>query len=137
MEDGSEENLKIELGDHSIFPIEYSEGRAPAAEDEIALSTINADEMSKKVGDVITLVIEGKEKNLTVSGIYSDITNGGKTAKAVFTDNSADIMWSIICAGTFGSISCGLQRFRNMQTSLILQRFQTLMNILHRHSARQ
>ncbi|MCE5169118.1 FtsX-like permease family protein [Paenibacillus profundus] len=98
MEDGSEENIKIELGDHSIFPIEYSQGRAPAAEDEIALSALNADELSKKVGEVITLVIEGKEKNLTVSGIYSDITNGGKTAKAVFTDNSNDIMWFVICA---------------------------------------
>lgn len=97
-EDGSEENIKIELGDHSIFPIAYSIGGAPAAEDEIALSAINADELSKKVGDVITLVIEGQEKELTVSGIYSDITNGGKTAKAVFTDNSADMMWSIICA---------------------------------------
>lgn len=94
----SEEGIKIELGDHSIFPVEYSEGRAPAAEDEIALSTINADELGKKVGDAITLVIEGKEKNLTVCGIYSDITNGGKTAKAVFSDNSADIMWSVIYA---------------------------------------
>ncbi|WP_018755493.1 ABC transporter permease [Paenibacillus terrigena] len=96
--DGSEENIKIELGDHSIFPIEYSQGRAPAAEDEIALSALNADELSKKVGEVIPLVIQGKEKNLTVSGIYSDITNGGKTAKAVFTDNSANIMWFVICA---------------------------------------
>ena len=61
-EDGSEENIKIELGDHSVFPIEYSEGRAPARDDEIALSAINADEMSKKVGDVITLVIEGRRK---------------------------------------------------------------------------
>ncbi|MFX3631749.1 MAG: ABC transporter permease [Candidatus Pristimantibacillus sp.] len=95
-EDGSEQNIKIELGDHSIFPIEYSKGRAPAAKDEIALSALNADELSKKVGDVVTLVIEGKEKNLTVSGIYSDITNGGKTAKAVFIDNSADMMWSVI-----------------------------------------
>lgn len=98
MEDGSEENIKIELGDHSIFPIAYTEGKAPAADDEIALSTIYADEMSKKVGDVITLVIEGTEKDLKVSGIYSDITNGGKTAKAVFTDNSAGIMWSIVPA---------------------------------------
>ncbi|WP_048601004.1 ABC transporter permease [Rubeoparvulum massiliense] len=98
LEDGSEENIKIELGDHSIFPIEYSKGRAPTAEDEIAISAINADEMNKKVGDVITLVIGGKEKDFTVSGIYSDITNGGKTAKAVFIDNAAGIMWSIICA---------------------------------------
>lgn len=97
-EDGLEENIKIELGDHSIFPIEYSEGRAPTVDDEIALSTLNADEMGKKVSDVITIVMKGKERKLTVSGIYSDITNGGKTAKAVFTDNSADIMWSVICA---------------------------------------
>ncbi|MFF2177776.1 ABC transporter permease [Lysinibacillus sp. NPDC058147] len=97
-EDGSEENIKIELGDHSIFPIQYIEGRAPAAEKEIALSSLNADEMSKNVGDVITIVIKGRETKLTVSGIYSDITNGGKTAKAVFTDTSENIMWSVICA---------------------------------------
>ncbi|WP_045516662.1 ABC transporter permease [Neobacillus niacini] len=94
---GSEENIKVELGDHAAFPIEYSEGRAPARDDEIALSVINAGEMSKKVGDYLTLVIEGKEKYLTVTGIYSDVTNGGKTAKAVFTDNSANVMWTIIC----------------------------------------
>jgi len=98
MDDGSEENIKIELGDHSIFPIAYAQGKAPAADDEIALSTIYAEEMSRKVGDVIKLVIEGLEKDFTVSGIYSDITNGGKTAKAVFTDDSAGMMWSIVSA---------------------------------------
>ncbi len=97
-EGGSEESIKIELGDHSIFPVAYSQGRAPAAEDEVALSAINANELGKKVGDVMTLVMEGKEKNLMVCGIYSDITNGGKTAKAVFTDNSADIMRCVISA---------------------------------------
>ncbi|MEK3750973.1 FtsX-like permease family protein [Paenibacillus sp. FSL E2-8871] len=97
-EKGLEESLKIELGDHSIFPLGYSAGRAPAAENEIALSVLNADELGKRVGDVITLVIEEEEKNLTVSGIYSDITNGGKTAKAAFTDNSLDMMWSVIYA---------------------------------------
>lgn len=97
-EKGLEEEIKIELGDHSIFPVEYSEGRAPVAEDEIALSAMNADELGKKVGDVITLVIEGKKKNFTVCGTYSDITNGGKTAKAAFSDNSADIMWCVIYA---------------------------------------
>lgn len=98
MEDGTEENLKVELGDHSAFPIAYSEGKAPVQENEIALSSINADELNKKIGDRITLVIEGEEKDFSISGIYSDITNGGKTAKAVFTDKSADIMWSIIIA---------------------------------------
>ena len=98
MDDGSEERIKVELGDHSVFPLTYSEGRAPAAENEIALSMINANEMGKKVGDVIPVMIEGQEKRLTVSGFYSDITNGGKTAQAVFSDPSADIMWSVVSA---------------------------------------
>ena len=98
MADGSQERIKVELGDHSVFPLKYSEGRAPEAENELALSAINANELGKKVGDAITLVIEGKDRRLTVCGIYSDITNGGKTAKASFTDNSADIMWSVVSA---------------------------------------
>jgi putative ABC transport system permease protein len=98
IKDGSEERLKVELGDHSVFPIHYSEGKAPVTENEIALSALLAKDLEKKVGDVIPLVIEGQEKNLTICGIYSDITNGGKTAKAVFADQSADIMWSVISA---------------------------------------
>lgn len=98
MEDGSEERLKVELGDHSVFPVQYAEGRAPAAEDEIALSVLNASELSKQVGDPLTLLVEGKERKLRISGIYSDITNGGKTAKAVFTDRSAAVMWYVISA---------------------------------------
>ena len=96
--DGTEENIKVELGDHAIFPIKYSQGKAPASENEIALSGINAKELSKKVGDTLIMVLGGERKNLTVSGIYSDITNGGKTAKANFPDNSADAVWSVICA---------------------------------------
>ena len=98
LDDGSEERLKVELGDHSVFPLTYAEGRAPAAENEIALSVLNASEMGKTVGDVITLVIDGSEATLTVCGTYSDVTNGGKTAKAVFSDASADTMWSVITA---------------------------------------
>lgn len=96
--EGMEENIKVELGDHSIFPVAYTEGGAPDAEDEIALSTLNAEAMGKKIGDKLTLFINGKETALNVTGIYSDITNGGKTAKAVFTDSSVPIMWSIVCA---------------------------------------
>jgi putative ABC transport system permease protein len=54
------------------------------------------------VGDLLTLIIAGQEQALTVSGLYSDVTNGGKTAKAVFGDgfsaSSTDIMWSVISA---------------------------------------
>ena len=98
MDDGSEERIKVELGDHSVFPLAYAEGRAPAAENEIALSSINANEMGKNVGDVILLMVDGQGKTFTVSGIYSDITNGGKTAKAVFSNTSANTMWVVIGA---------------------------------------
>jgi len=97
-DDGSTERIKIELGDHSVFPVRYSEGSIPITENEIALSAINADELGKTIGDTISVVIDGNERNLTVCGIYSDITNGGKTAKAVFEDNSSNIMWCVICA---------------------------------------
>ncbi|MBK8984735.1 MAG: ABC transporter permease [Chloroflexi bacterium] len=98
MADGSERQIKVELGDHSVFPINYSAGRSPVAADEIALSVLNAREMGKEIGDLLTVMIDGQERNLTVCGIYSDVTNGGKTAKAVFTDPSADIMWSVVSA---------------------------------------
>ncbi len=95
---GSQERIKIELGDHSVFPLTYAEGRAPTAENEIALSVMLANDLEKKVGSVLTVVIEGEEKDLTVCGLFSDITNGGKTAKAVFKDNTAEVMWSVISA---------------------------------------
>lgn len=97
-ENGIQKSIKVELGDHSVFPIAYSHGRAPAAENEIALSTLNADELGKTTGEHLTLIIHGEEKDFSVSGIYSDITNGGKTAKAVFNDNSANMLWFVICA---------------------------------------
>ncbi len=96
--DGSEERIKVELGDHSVFPLTYTNGKAPTTANEIALSVLNANEMGKTVGDVLPVIIAGQEKILTVSGIYSDVTNGGKTAKAVFTDETADVMWSVINA---------------------------------------
>ena len=98
MADGSEETLKVELGDHSVFPLTYIRGRAPKADNELALSILNSRELGKDVGEVITLLINGQETLFTICGVYSDITHGGKSAKATFTDNSADTMWSIITA---------------------------------------
>jgi putative ABC transport system permease protein len=96
--DGAKVRLKVELGDHTVFPLTYAEGRGPLAEDEIALSVMNARELDKKVGDLLTMMVHGQEKYLSVTGIYSDVTNGGKTAKAVLSDPSAGIMWSVISA---------------------------------------
>ena len=44
---------------------------------------MNANEL-KECRDYIFLFVDGKEKGLAISGIYQDVTNGGKTAKASF-----------------------------------------------------
>ena len=98
LDSGGTGNLKVELGNHAVFPLQYTQGRLPVKENEIAISAMCADEMEKHVGNQITLLTFDGEKQLTVCGIYSDITNGGKTAKAVFTDTSTAPVWSLVCA---------------------------------------
>jgi putative ABC transport system permease protein len=95
-EDGRVERLRVDLGDHAAFPVMYSQGGAPVGDAEIALSSLNADELGKTLGDELTLIVGGEEKRLTVCGIYSDITNAGKTAKAAFEANDADLMRVVI-----------------------------------------
>ena len=94
--DGTLETLNIETGDFSLFPLDYVNGTAPQQENEIALSYLNAGEMEKQIGDTVTLVIEGQEREMVVSGIYQDITNGGRTAKAALPYNPQTVLWYTI-----------------------------------------
>ena len=91
---GSRCNLTVEYGEQSYFPVSYSDGWAPEGAGEIALSSLLAEELSLSVSDEIELE-SGKCK---VCGIYSDITNGGKTAKMSLSDMPQDgkVMWSIV-----------------------------------------
>ncbi|AWI03388.1 ABC transporter permease [Clostridium drakei] len=91
-DDGRIEKLRVASGDYSKFPITYSNGRAPQAESELAISVLNAKDLEKTVGDEIVLIIDGVEKHLTVCGIYSDVTNGGRTAQAIFHTNNGDVL---------------------------------------------
>ncbi len=107
---GDTYNLLVESGDHSIFPVKYSEGTYPKNSNEIALSRLNCDELGLKLGDTMEIDC----RTCRVCGIYSDITNGGKTAKACFyapdeinekaccnmNTPKAPIMWSIIYLNT-------------------------------------
>lgn len=88
--------LSVELGNHQKFPVDYLQGKAPQKKNEIALSTINADEYHKKIGDPIVLVRDGREETFTVCGIYANLFNGGKTAKAIFEDTTASMIWTDI-----------------------------------------
>ena len=87
----------VESGDHTTFPVSYLRGKAPVAANEIALSSGQAKESGADVGDAVTLTVprggtgdgpsspvsgqSGDSRKLRVTGVYQDITNGGKTAK--------------------------------------------------------
>lgn len=98
--EGSWDYISIETGDFSIFQLNYLEGRAPVGEGEISLSFANAspDGLDKKLGDEVIVKVDGVEKTLKVTGIYQDITNGGKTAKAHTSLglNEDAILWYIV-----------------------------------------
>ena len=56
------------------------------------------DGLNKKVGDEVVVKVGGTEKTLKVSGIYQDITNGGKTAKAhtSLSVNEDAVLWYVV-----------------------------------------
>ena len=102
LDDGREYSLLIETGDHGTYPVSYNEGSWPDKEDEIALSLLNASELGLGIGDTVTVQMSrnGLEDSVRcrVCGIYSDITNGGKTAKACFlqSGDAGDPMWCVV-----------------------------------------
>ncbi|MBW8348764.1 FtsX-like permease family protein [Bacillus sp. IITD106] len=91
--EGTEENITIETGDFSVFSLEYLKGHAPTRHHEIALSYLNSEELKKNVGDTLRIYMDGQEMKMVVSGIYQDVTNGGRTAKALFPPNGKSILW--------------------------------------------
>lgn len=95
-DDGSMEQLNVETGDFTIFPLDYVEGGAPIRDHEIALSVRNAREMNRRVGDTVRLIVGGEVRELVVSGIYQDITNGGRTAKARLPYDPDAVLWYTI-----------------------------------------
>ena len=93
--DGVYTALQVEQGDHTVFPVSYAQGEAPKADHEIALSYLCAEDLGLSVGDTLLLLTEKTPQTYTVCGIYSDITNGGKTAKAAFLPGGGATMWSV------------------------------------------
>ncbi|NLY08692.1 MAG: FtsX-like permease family protein [Tissierellia bacterium] len=96
LESGKIEKLKVEFGNHEKFKVNYLEGKPPIRDDEIALSNMIAKDLEVEYGSKINLLINGEKKPMKVSGIYSDITNGGKTAKAAFETNAGKVLWGVV-----------------------------------------
>lgn len=94
--DGQWEYLRVENGDGSVFPLEYLEGSAAKGTKGIAISSLIASELGKKVGDNLKVSYGGEKSAFKISGIYQDITYGGKTAKANIDFAEKDIEVYII-----------------------------------------
>jgi len=92
-ENGETENINIETGDLSVFPLDYLHGTTPENENEIALSVLNSKEMGKDVNDTLVLRDRGMDKKMRVCGIYQDVTNGGRTAKALLAADPQKVLW--------------------------------------------
>lgn len=105
--DGTYENINVEIGDLSVFPFEYLGGTAPANQGEIALSSLNAQGLGKGIGDTLQMIVDGQERALKVSGIYQDVTNGGKTARAQLPYDVATVRWYVVCLDVNSGVDIG------------------------------
>ncbi|WBU39349.1 FtsX-like permease family protein [Homoserinibacter sp. YIM 151385] len=77
-------SLPVEVGDYADTPLEFLTGTRPD-QGQIALSALAADEHGVSTGDRLDLrrvSTSGTERRtVEVSGIYQDVTSGGRTAK--------------------------------------------------------
>lgn len=112
-QEGYAESIFLESGDFTVFPSDYLKGSAPLLQNEIALSYLSSEEMDKEVGDQVELLVDGERRQMIVTGIYQDITNGGRTAKANITPNYETASWYNINVNVEGDIQKKLLEFEN------------------------
>lgn len=77
-------NLDIDCGSNAGNELKYLTGKAPQADNEIALSYLNAVKIGKAAGETMLLFFDGREQEFVISGIYQDVTSGGYTAKSKY-----------------------------------------------------
>lgn len=80
--------LLCQIKEHSQADT-YWKGKAPNKVNEIALSYLASQDLDRQIGEIIHLTYDGKIHDFTITGIYSDITNGGKSARIL--DKPTDI----------------------------------------------
>jgi putative ABC transport system permease protein len=77
------DDIALEVGDASIFPLAYARGEGPVEPDELALSTLAAQDAGVDVGQFVEVDSAGATHRYRITGVYHDITNGGRSGKAV------------------------------------------------------
>ncbi len=110
-DDGLEDNLLIETGDFTIFPIQYIEGVTPLLENEIALSYLSAKDLGKRVGERLKVIVDSKPTSLLITGIYQDVTDGGKTAKACIRPNYDTVAWYLISLNVDSDVAMKIREY--------------------------
>lgn len=111
---GEPVGIHIDTGIHSGSGLQYLSGGAPASDTEIALSSLMAEEVETAVGDPLLLIVDGEQQEYTVSGIYQDVTSGGRTAKMIcdFTGEPAEQYTFQIQMDTGADLRVCMERWR-------------------------
>ena len=84
------QGIHIDTGKYAGEGLKYLTGKEPKTEAELAVSCLMAEQLGKTIGDTVKIIWNEKEQEFVISGIYQDITSGGKTAKAIYDFRNVD-----------------------------------------------
>lgn len=89
--DGLPVGVFVENGDNTTLPLTYTDGRAPRAEDELALSLVALAATGTRVGESIEVRSGDVDTEVEIVGSYQDVTNGGRTGRGMLPTAGADV----------------------------------------------
>ncbi|MDF2560514.1 MAG: transporter permease [Microbacterium sp.] len=96
---GYEADLVIETVDASVPSPMYSSGHEPGRDDEVALSLLAAQTWGVGIGDTVRLGgDEGPRSDVEITGLYQDITNGGRSARTLRGAVPGPVAWQTVTA---------------------------------------
>lgn len=72
------------IGEYDDIGLDTLSGRNPLNVNEIALTDITSNETGKTIGDIVTISINGLEKDFTVTGLFQGINDLGKGIRLTY-----------------------------------------------------
>lgn len=112
--DGSQVNLLVEIGDHSVFPVSYAKGSYPKEQDEIALSSLLAQELGVKIGDSLAVDIDGSRQLLTICGLVLK-SFGADGFRFVFCPQEVLFILLILAAAAAAAVWFGIGEVKKIK----------------------
>jgi len=83
--------------DYKLTGISYSHGRPPQNKDEVAIDSLTLKDTDYDIGEYITLVINGKETNLMISGIYDTMLSPSLSfVTSTFSDVPKELYYTTV-----------------------------------------